>query len=158
MTKFKKNLCFCILPSSFCILLAGCASFNANTFNAENLAADAANTATHALNQYYPTATNGATAAQIAKLTSMRDEIYAVDRDLSKALTVLNKARLDYVANAADTNKTAVIAALQTVSDQSGNIVSLVKTFMPVAAPAKAKVQKVPSPDLVPIPVSSATN
>lgn len=116
-----------------CLLaFAGCASFNANTFNAETLAADTATTATHAFNQYYQSSTNGATETGIAKLNGYRDEIYSADVDLSKALAVLDKARLDYAGNAAATNKTAVLAALQTVSDQSSNIVSLASAFIVV--------------------------
>jgi hypothetical protein len=110
-------------------LAAGCASFNATTFNTEKLAVDSATTATHEFNQYYQTATNGATDAQVAKLNSFRDQIYAADKDLSKALFALDAARIDYAANAADTNKTAVMAAVQTVSDQSGSIVALIKEF-----------------------------
>lgn len=111
------------------VLIAGCASFNATTYNTEKLAVDTATTATHQFNQYYQTATNGATDAEVAKLNSFRDQVYTADKDMSKALTVLDAARLDYAANAADTNKTAVMIAIQAVSDQSGNIVALVKTF-----------------------------
>lgn len=135
MTKCKKTLCFVTAAA----LLAGCASLNSNTFNAETLAADSATTATHEFNQYYQSATNGASTNDLAKLNGYRDTLYTADRDLSKALTVLDKARLDYVANSADTNKTAMVAALQTVSDQSSNIVSLVKAFLPPATAAPAK-------------------
>jgi hypothetical protein len=132
MTKFKTLLSVLTIA-----LLAGCASFNANTYNAEKLAVDTATTATHGFNQYYQSATNGASAADLAKLNSARDQIYTVDRDLSASLAVLDQARLQYVANAADTNKTAVLAAMQTVSQESSNLVSLVKTFLPPPNPAK---------------------
>lgn len=112
-------------------ILAGCASFNADTYNAEELAVDTATTATHQFNQYYQSTTNGASAADLTKLNTARDQIYSADKDLGKSLAVLDSARLDYVANSADTNKTAVVAALETVSDQSSNVVSLVKQFLP---------------------------
>lgn len=135
MTKFKSTLC--LLAAS--ALLAGCASFNANTFNAETLAADTAKALTHEWNQYYLSATNGATTNQLAKLNANNDQVDTADRDLSKALTVLDQARMDYAVNSAATNKTAVLAALQTASAQSSNVVSLVKIFLPPPPTAPAK-------------------
>lgn len=119
------------LTVGVCLIVAGCVSFNAGTFNTEKLAVDTATAATHQFNQYYQSATNGASEADLAKLNSARDRLYAADRDLAKSLAVLDAARLEYVANAADTNKTAVTVAMETVSGQSSNIVSLVKSFLP---------------------------
>ena len=114
-----------------CLLaVVGCASFSATTFNTEKLAVDTATTATHQFNQYYQSSTNGATEAQLVRLNNWRDQLYAADKDLGKSLSTLEAARLDYAANSADTNKTAVLVAIQTVSDESSNIVSLVKTFL----------------------------
>ncbi len=117
-TKFT-ILAACIMA----LALIGCASTNANLFNTEKIATDTAKAATH-------TFTNGASAAELTRLNNTRDTLYDADRKMSASLIVLDDLRLAYKANSADTNKTAALIALETVSAQSTNIVSLVKSFM----------------------------
>ena len=125
-----KSKILSFLTVGLCLLAFGCASFNANTYNAENLAADTARASTHAFNQYYQTATNGASPEQLAKLNGYRDQVYAADQQLSKTLATVEGLRLAYVENSADTNKTAVQIGIASLSEQSGNIVALVKSFI----------------------------
>ena len=110
-------------------MLSGCASFNANVFNTENIIADAATQATHTFNVYYQAATNGASPDAVAKLDAARDTIYARDQELAKSLGVVEGLRLAYVANSADTNKTVLQIALETAINQSSNIVWTVQNF-----------------------------
>ena len=116
------------------LAIAGCgttppAKYSTQIFNAEKLAVDSAANATSGFNLYYHTATNGVSEADLARLESARLQIYAADRDMSKAVAVLEGLRQAYVANSADTNKTALDAGLVAVQSQSSNIVGLVKQF-----------------------------
>lgn len=112
------------------VLAAGCASFNSTTFRLEKAAADAGTGAVHAWNAYYPAATNGASQAECVKLTAEQTQVYEASRKLGATLQVIEGLRLQYVANSANTNLTALQAAVEAAGSQSGAIVLLVKTFM----------------------------
>ena len=112
--------------AGFC---AACASFSTNVFNAENLAADSAKTATHAFNQFYFASTNGADVAAMKKLNDARDFIYSADKQLANSLSVVESLRATYALNSADTNKTALQIALSVAQSQASNIVWYVGTF-----------------------------
>ncbi len=110
--------------------LMACASFDRNVYNAENLAVDGVAGGVHAFNLYYAAATNGAAPATVAQLNKARDQVYTEVTNFHHVVSVVDGLRLSYAANPATSNRTALAAALGTLSDNSGAIVSLVGFFM----------------------------
>jgi hypothetical protein len=107
-------------------LIVGCktSSFNASVFQSENIAADTATGATHAIN------TVAAGTFDAAKLAQAKAQVYEADKQLSAILAITDALRTNYVANANSTNQAAVLVALQSVQNQSTNIVKLVQGFL----------------------------
>lgn len=116
--------------------LAACASFDRNVYNAENLAVDGVTGGVHAFNLYYAAATNGAPASKIIELNKARDQVYGEVTNFQAVVSVVDGLRLSYAANPASSNQTALAAALGTLSDNSGAIVSLVGFFMHPPSPS----------------------
>lgn len=121
--------------------LVACASFDTTTFRTEKAVSDAARGGLHAWNQYVAVATNQLSQAECVKLMSEQAQIYDASRKLGATLQVVESLRVAYKQDAANTNLTALQAALEAASSQSGAIVELVKTFMSStpAQPAAAK-------------------
>lgn len=117
-----------ILPLA--VVLAGCANLATTAFNTEKTVGDTSRATVHAFNQYYIAATNGATAAQLTKLNSERDQVYAASRKVAATLQATETLRLNYVANSADTNATALQVVLKSLSDSSAVLVPLAEGFM----------------------------
>lgn len=109
----------------------GCAtaSYNAQVFNTENLAADLAKNATSSFNAYYHATTNALNESELAKIEGQRQQLYAADREFASVLSTVDALRETYFVNAADTNKTALAALIITAQAQSSNIVALVREF-----------------------------
>lgn len=114
------------LIAAVSIFISGCAtsSFNASVFQSENIAADTATGATHAIN------TVQAGVFDPAKLAEAKAQIYAADKQLSAILAVTDALRTNYATNVNSTNQAAVLVALQSVQNQSTNIVKLVQGFL----------------------------
>lgn len=113
-------------------VLAGCASFNATTYNTESLLTDAATGATHTFNQYAALQeTNG----PVRSIEDFRENLYSADERLSATLGVVDELRLELAmnmaTNAAGTNDlaTSLNLALGTAGDLSSNIVAAVRVF-----------------------------
>lgn len=117
------------------LVIVGCASYQANAFNATQLAVDAATQATHGFNQYYLTATNGMSEADLLKLDKIRDSIYIADKNIAFAASVEERARLAYATNSSDTNKTALDIAVGVVGSQSSNVVWLINNWQLLEQP-----------------------
>lgn len=109
------------------VVLCGCAtaSLNSSVYNSENLAVDAATSATHSFNLYYE-----AQVTPDAKLVSAKSSINTADIVLSQSLTVLDGLRTSYVTNSSATNETAIMAGLSAVQSQASNIVSIVNFYV----------------------------
>lgn len=125
--KFMVVLCLVSTLFVSLIVMTGCASFNRDVFDAEQLATSSAQTATHTFNLYYEAQVSANNTNAIAKLNVVRDELYDADRKLSVALMELERARQAYATNSTTTNKTTVTLAMQSVSTQSSNIVQLAR-------------------------------
>ena len=119
---FKVLLIGGLLAMSLMFGLTACktADLNSSVFNSEQIATDGATQATHAFNLIHPE-TDLST-----NVVAERETIYAADKDLAKALAVLDALRLRYATNSAGTNATAILDALAAVQNQSTNIVNLV--------------------------------
>lgn len=105
------------------LLLCGCANLNKTAFNAENLAADTGIGAVSSFNAYYNANTNKAT------LTEAKNTVYDASKKLSVSLATTEKIRQDYATNSATSNKTALTISLEVLSENTSNIVSVVKFF-----------------------------
>lgn len=125
----KSILLFSLMLSLFAFCGATC-NINPTTaaFNTERLLGDSAVAATHTFNVYYAQQT--ATNPPSADLLAARTQLYDADRKLHSTLAVVDALRLNYAQNPAQTNQSAMYIAIQSASDQSSNIVALVKMFM----------------------------
>jgi len=125
----KTIILLSLLMATFVFCGATCRTNPATaTYNTEKLLTDSAASATHVFNQYYAQQT--ATAPASVELNSARDTLYKADRQLAATLQVVNTLRLNYTANPAQTNQSAMFIAMQAASDQSSNIVALVKLYI----------------------------
>lgn len=97
-------------------------------YNAEQLAADTATAATSTFNTYYAQQTAAAPATP--GLESAKNEIDSADKTLASTLKVVDALRINYTANAATTNLTSLQIGLDTIANQSTNVVTLVKTLI----------------------------
>jgi hypothetical protein len=112
------------------LTLVACKSFDTTTFRTEKAVGDAGKGAVHAWNQYIAVASNEVSQAECIKLMQEQAQIYDASRKLGATLQVVDGLRVAYKANAANTNLTALQAALEAAGNQSGAIVELVKAFM----------------------------
>lgn len=112
------------------LLCAGCASFNANTFNSTKLAVDTTYGAVHAWNTYYSTAKSTATPQELQLLEIRKGQIYTASKNVGQVAATAEKLRLEYLNNKQETNKTALLIALHTLENQSSNITAIVQIFM----------------------------
>lgn len=128
-----------LLIGALAVTLVGCHTPPATTvFNSERLLTDAATGATHTFNVYYHQQLAGnQPPANLDQLNSARDTLYDADRKMAATLAVVDQLRLNYAANPAVTNQSAMFIALQAAQDQSSNIVALVKLFLGTNAPAR---------------------
>ncbi len=117
-----------LLCALACLALVACAGFSRAVYNGQNLAVDAVTGAVSGYNQYLSVITNQP-GANLAKIETEKAQVYGAVKDFARVQSALTAARLDYQANAADTNKTTVTVLLSTLNSQSGNIVALVKSF-----------------------------
>lgn len=109
------------------IIITGCQTPNAATYQTENLLADSATSATSAFNQYARTQeTNG----PIESIEEVRTNIYAADARISASLALVNSIRLEMVTNSASTNAPQAAALMQAVANDSTNVVTAVKLIM----------------------------
>ncbi len=125
--KMKKIKSFLLIACM--VTIVGCANFATNLYNTENTTVDIARAAVSTYNQYYKNSTNGLSSSALQDMNAQRDQIYDASRKLGASLKVLDQFRLAYTANKNTTNETQATIALQVVSEQSSNIVSLVKIF-----------------------------
>ena len=121
---------FPYLAALLVLSLIGCANLSTTAFRAEKVVGDTARGSVHAWNQYFPIATNGASVVECNKLMAEQAQIYDASRKLGATLQVVENLRLAYVTNSAQTNLTALQAALDALNSQSAGIASLVQTFM----------------------------
>lgn len=127
MKSNKWTLAFAALAAA---VIVGCASTSATVFNTSKALADAAKGATHAFNVYYHQTTNGASADAIQKLDSQRAALYDADHKLSASLNIVENLREAYGTNSTPDNLAALNIGMSAASDQSSNIVALVKTLI----------------------------
>ena len=104
--------------------LLGCASPNTTTYNTENTLATAAQSATHAFNEY---ATLEETNGPIPSIEDTRSQLYSADKALAATLATVDAIRLEASTNSSATNTQALVILLQAASDQSSNIAATVK-------------------------------
>jgi hypothetical protein len=112
------------------LVLVGCANLSTSVFNAEKATTETIYGAVHAFNQYYHVATNGVGTNKLAELNARKDFVYKQSAAFARTVKVSEALRKQYVANSADTNKTALLIALQSMNAEATNIVSLVKMFL----------------------------
>lgn len=119
-----------VLFTATVLLVTACASFNRNAYNGQKLAADTVSGAIHGYNQWLSVTTNQLSVEALGRTLQQRDAIYGQVRDFARVEKALTAARLEYAANAANTNKTAVTALLDTLDKQAVSIAQLVKQLM----------------------------
>jgi hypothetical protein len=111
--------------------LMGCASPSA-FFNAEKCAVDGATGSMHLYNQWYRGATNAAAAdqAKCEALTREAETVWGAGTNFYRTITLVDALRVTYETNSANTNLTALQAALGALSLQATNITATVKLLI----------------------------
>jgi hypothetical protein len=106
----------------------GCAGPNA-FFNAEKLAVDGATGTMHTYNLWYRGATNAAAndPAKCEALTRNAQVVWGYGTNFHQTIVVVDALRVAYETNSANTNLTALQAALSALSLQATNIAAEVK-------------------------------
>lgn len=108
--------------------LCACAGFSRTVYRSQLLATDTVTAAVHTYNQYLSVITNQP-GANLPAIRAQQSQVYGATTDFARVQQALTVARLDYQANASDTNKAVVDVLLSTLNSQSGNIVALVRSF-----------------------------
>ena len=122
-------LCICIVLLAG-VAFVGCQSAPTAFFNAEKLAVDGATGSMHTYNLYYRQATNAAASDPLKcqKLTQDAQVVWGYGTNFYRTITVVDSLRAAYELNSADTNRTALEAALAALSLQATNIAVIVKS------------------------------
>lgn len=118
-----------LTPILTLLFLLGCASFPTQVYHTENTAVDTVTASVHAYNLYYAASTNGATAQATAQYNQERANVYAAVKKFQAAAKAVDQARLDYAANASNTNLTTLQAVLSTLTSQQANVITLIQQF-----------------------------
>lgn len=130
-----KKLLILTLLSITSLTFFGCALFKdspaTTVYKTEKLIADSTASAVHVFNVYYAQQMGGnQPPSNVDELNKTRDQIHAASKKVGQTLALVDSLRLNYTANPAQTNQSAMFIALQSASDQSSNIVAVVKMFM----------------------------